>query len=169
MDFQPPYLPPPPPDFLAPSPGLVSPPGLQPRPFQYPQMCPGLPVHVLQEHQQLLERVSSQQGQLHRLLLELGAVHYRFMENGDLLAQLDDRLEALEFKGSEDQRRTDKSLSAMALDLEDGRSLLAQVSAGLLDLQQQPQQQSPPPRPQAPGHRQVTGQGRRAAPAVPPS
>ena len=54
-----------------------------------PQMCPGLPVHVLQEHQQLLERVSSQKGQLHRLHLELGAVHDRLTENRDLLVQLD--------------------------------------------------------------------------------
>ena len=168
MDFQSPYLLPPPPAFLAPSPGLVSPPGLQPRPFQYQQMCLGLPAHVLQEHQQLLERVSSQQGQLHRLHLELGAVHDRLTENGDLLVQLDARLEDLEVRGSEDQRRNEKSLSTMALDLQDGRSLLAQVSAGLSDLQQQHQQQSPPPRPAAPGPRQVTGQGRRAAPSVPP-
>ena len=55
-------------------------------------MCPGLPTHVLQEHQQLLERVSSQQGQLHRLHLELGTAYDRITENGDLLVKLNARL-----------------------------------------------------------------------------
>ena len=97
MTFHPaPYLPHPPQEFLAPSPGLSSPPGLQPLLFQYPQLCPGLPRHVLQEHQQVIEKVATQQQQLqqqlqqqqeqqqrqqllqqqlHRAHLELGAAH----------------------------------------------------------------------------------------------
>ena len=96
MELQPPYLPPSPPAFLVPSPGLVSPQGLQPSTFQYPAMCPGMPVHIIQEHQQLIEKVNSQQRQLHRLHLELGAVHNRLSEEGDLLARLDARLMVLE-------------------------------------------------------------------------
>ena len=98
MAFQEPYLPPPLQEFLVPSPGLSSPPGLQPLPFQYPQMCPGLPRHVLQEHQQVLEEVAHQQGQLHRVHLELGAAHERITENAELMAQLEVRLRDLEFR-----------------------------------------------------------------------
>ena len=143
MDFQPPYLPPPPPDFLAPSPGPIFPPGLKPRPFQYSQMCPSMPVHILHEHQDLLESVSNQQGQIHRLHLELGAAHDQLTKEGDLLVQLDARLGDLEVRCSVDQRRTEEALSSVSQDLQKGGVLLAQVLFGLSDLEQR--QQPPPP------------------------
>ena len=62
-----PYLPPPPQDFLVPPSGFSPPPGLQPLPVQYTQLCPGLPRQVLLEHQQMMEKVVIHHQQLQLL------------------------------------------------------------------------------------------------------
>ena len=99
-----PYLPPPPQDFLVPPSGFSPPPGLQPLPVQYTQLCPGLPRQVLFEHQQMMEKLQQLpqqqqeqqqqqhqqqqlqqqmlQQQLHRAHLELGAAHQRISKGG---------------------------------------------------------------------------------------
>ena len=164
MAFHPaPYLPPPPQEFLAPSPGLSSPPGLKPLPIQYPQLCPGLPRHFLQEQQQVLEKVATQQQQLqqeqqqqqqqlqqqlHRAHLKLGAAHKRITENEELMAQLEVRLGDMEFRGAENQKRQEREMATVNVDLRDGKSFLSQVATGLSDLQQLARQ-APPPQPAA--------------------
>ena len=147
MAFHPaPYLPPPPQEFLAPSPGLSSPPGLKPLPIQYPQLCPGLPRHFLQEQQQVLEKVATQQQQLqqeqqqqqqqlqqqlHRAHLELGAAHKRITENDELTASLEIRLEDTEFRRAENQRKQEREVAAVTVDLRDGKSFLSQAGVNI--------------------------------------
>ena len=66
MAFPPqnPYLPPPPQELLVPPSGVSSPPGLQPTPGRFPQLCPGLPRQYMLEHQELMDRMVVQQQQM---------------------------------------------------------------------------------------------------------
>ena len=59
-----PYLPPPPQELLVPPSSISSPPGLQPTPGRFQQLCPGLPRQFLMEHQELLDRMVVQQQQM---------------------------------------------------------------------------------------------------------
>ena len=160
---QAPYLPPPPQEFLVPPSGFSPPPGLQPFPVQYPQLCPGFPRQVLLEHQQMMEKVVAHQQQLqqlpqqqqeqqqqqqqllqqqlHRAHLELGAAHKRINKNDELTASLEIKLEELEFKRAETKKKHEGELAAVTMDLQEGKSFLSQATSNLSDLQQLVQQQ----------------------------
>ena len=100
MTFQPPpYLPPPSPGPKSPA----FPPGLR-APLQgYPQLCPGVLMFFLKEHKNLMENAASQQGQVHRLHLELNSAHCRIDDKEDRLVHLEARLMDLEGRRSEEE------------------------------------------------------------------
>ena len=149
MSFpQNPHLPPPPQEFLAPPSGLGPPPGLRALPVQYHQICPGLPRHVLLEHQQTMEKVANHQQhqqllqqQLHRAHLELGAAHQRITKNDELTALLEIKLEDSEFKREEAKKKHDGEMDKMAVDLQEVESFRAQAATDVVDLQRWVQQQ----------------------------
>ena len=95
----------------------------------------------LQQQQEQQQRQQQLQQQLHRAHLELGAAHKRITENDELTATLEVRLEDMEFRRAENQKRQEREVAAVTVDLRDGKSFLSQVATGLSDLQQLARQQ----------------------------
>ena len=62
----------------------------------------------LQQQQEQQQRQQQLQQQLHRAHLKLGAAHKRITENDELTATLEVRLEDMEFRRAENQKRQER-------------------------------------------------------------
>ena len=97
-----------------------------------------------QQLQQQQEQQQQLQQQLHRAHHKIVAAHKRITENDELTASLKVRLEDMEFRRAENQKRQEREVAAVTVDLRYGKSFLSQVATGLSDLQQLAQQQQAP-------------------------
>ena len=110
------YLPPP-----APGPNVPPlPPGLRPAPTGYQQLCPGVPIWLLEEHKGLVDNANMVQGQVQRLHLELGFAFTKIDSKEDRLVHTEARIDYLEGRTSEDLRRSESHLSDIVQDLGNG-------------------------------------------------